>query len=295
MAGFLLNEAAVKVKSEELHIPFSNLLPAAIVEYMLLCLSESEYVGKLWLKNSSSLGLESYQRKPVFTLSFYYDGGRDGVFPEERMQEMLCFLITKYQEKEMKTAPSLTVIEEEKCYQADITVTMGMMEIPIVLRVELMEDTHMQPHDGELRLFMQNNHVIHFMQYPSEQVLTECFVTILEKMELINDLSVYYDIYAIAKKEAIDGRRVQQQITEIGEKRALVFRAERFEKILRYKDYTYMKKKWKTYLKREKKMLPSWEEVMNLMEQFFAPLYQAVISDSIFLGDWMPELMRYLD
>lgn len=55
MAGFLLNEAAVKVKSEELHIPFSNLLPAAIVEYMLSSLSESEYEGKPGLRTAAVL------------------------------------------------------------------------------------------------------------------------------------------------------------------------------------------------------------------------------------------------
>lgn len=295
MAGFLLNEAAVKVKSEELHIPFSNLLPAAIVEYMLSCLSESEYSDKLWLKNSSSLGLESYRRKPIFTLSFYYDSGRDGTLSTARMEEVLRFLIIKYQEKEMKLTASLTVIEEEKKYQADLIITMGMMEVPITLRAELLEDAHMQSYEGELRLFMQNNHVIHFLQYPSEQVLAECFVTMLEKMELINDLSVYHDFYAIAKKESIDGRRVQQQIADIGKKRELMLRTERFQKILGYRDYTYMKKKWKTYLKREKKTSPSWEEVINLVERFYAPLYAAVTEDSIFLGDWMPELMRYLD
>lgn len=295
MAGFLLNEAAVKVKSEELHIPFSNLLPAAIVEYMLSCLSESEYKNKLWLKNSSSLGLESYKRKPVFALYFYYDSGRDGVLPKERMEEMIHFLTQSYREKEMELTSSLTVAEEGKSYQADLVVTMGMMEVPVVLRVELLEDAHMQPYEGELRLFMQNNLVIHFLQYPSEQVLAECFVTVLEKMELINDLSVYHDIYAIAKKESIDGRRVQQQIVDIGKKRDLVFREERFGKILGYKDYTYMKKKWKTYLKREKKTSPQWEEVIDVMKRFFAPLWQAVTEDSIFLGDWMPELMRYLD
>lgn len=295
MAGFLLNEAAVKVKSEELHIPFSNLLPAAIVEYMLSSLSESEYEGKLWLKNSSSLGLESYKRKPIFTLSFYYDSGREGKIPIECMEEMLRFLTICYQEREMKLASSLTVIEEEKRYQADLMAAMGRMEVPVTLRVELLKDAHMQSYEGELRLFMQNNHVIHFKQYPSEQVLAESFVTILEKMELINDLSVYHDIYAIVKKESIDGRRVQQQIVDIGEQRALMLRTERFKKILDYRDYTYMKKKWKIYLKREKKTAPSWGEVIDLMERFYAPLYAAITEDSIFLGDWMPELMRYLD
>lgn len=295
MAGFLLNETAVKVKSEELHIPFSNLLPSAIVEYMLSVLSESEYAKQLWLKNCSRFGLESYRRKPLFTLSFYYDGGKEKMLSQEMLQAMLQVLKEAFTEKDLSGETTVTVIEDNKHYKVDIVVTMGMICVPVTLNFDLLENDSIKPYEGEIRLFMQNNRMIKFLQYPTEQVLAECFVTILEKMELINDLSVYQEIYAIAKRESVDGRKVQQQIIDTGRKRELVFRKKRFETILSYADYTYMKKKWKAYLKREKKTTPSWEEVMDMLGRFFTPLWQAITEDTIFLGDWMPELLRYLD
>lgn len=83
--------------------------------------------------------------------------------------------------------------------------------------------------------------------------MAENFVEILEKMELINDLSCYEEIYGILKKEALDGRKVEQQIIEIGTKRELFFGKDRLDTVLHYKDYTYMKRKWTAYLKRERK------------------------------------------
>ena len=98
----------------------------------------------------------------------------------------------------------------------------------------------------------------------------------------------------ILKKEALDGRKVEQQIIEIGTKRELFFGKDRLDTVLRYKDYTYMKRKWTAYLKRERKKEPDWVEVMILLEAFFPPVWRAIIRDEIFIGDWMPELCRFL-
>ena len=118
-------------------------------------------------------------------------------------------------------------------------------EVPITLRFQELRDEQMQPAHGELPFFLQENTVIQFLQYPYEQVVAENFVEILEKMELINDLSCYEEIYGILKKEALDGRK-------------------------------------------------DWVEVMTLLEAFFPPVWRAIIRDEIFIGDWMPELCRFL-
>ena len=58
-----------------------------------------------------------------------------------------------------------------------------------------------------------------------------------------------------------------------------------------------MKKKWNRYVKEcgdlDKKE-DSWERVLELMEECFRPVWQAIDQDEIFIGDWMPQLGRYL-
>ena len=59
--------------------------------------------------------------------------------------------------------------------------------------------------------------------------------------------------------------------------------------------FSYMKKKWKSYLKKEKKKTPSFEEVMKVMIAYYRPIWDSLAEGNYYLGDWMPELMRYLD
>ena len=40
---------------------------------------------------------------------------------------------------------------------------------------------------------------------------------------------------------------------------------------------------------------PQWKEVIELLTAFFAPIFEGVLKDEVFLGDWMPELGRYLE
>ena len=61
-----------------------------------------------------------------------------------------------------------------------------------------------------------------------------------------------------------------------------------------YRDYRYMKKKWNSYLKRQNQKEPVWEDVMEKILAFLQPVWEMMQQDMIFIGDWMPELGRYL-
>lgn len=289
----LINEAAVKVKSRELDIPFSHLLPAAVLEHILWMLQQSDWREYLWLRGGHELGLEAYRRKPVFDLSFYYYA------PEQPLtKERLELFFTELWEEQEEGQPKFTYMNlslQKGCYDIGITAVMGMIEIPVKVHVEELTQEGLQPVEGDLRLFLQNNQVIQLLMYPSEQIVAENFVTILEKMELINDLTPYLEIYGILGRETIEGRRFQLLVADEGRQRGLTFREDRLDMVLSYRNYTYMKKKWRAYLKRERRSAPSWEEVIDRFAAFFPPLWEAVIQDQVYIGDWMPELQRFLE
>ena len=56
-----------------------------------------------------------------------------------------------------------------------------------------------------------------------------------------------------------------------------------------------MQKRWKSHCKRKKETYPQWEEVIGLSVAFLEPVFEGVLKDEVFLGDWMPQLGRYLD
>ena len=75
----------------------------------------------------------------------------------------------------------------------------------------------------------------------------------------------------------------------------MLFRSQgRFEILAGYREYAYMKRKWKAFLRSIHSKEPSWTVTMDRFLQFFGPIWKAIVEDTVFFGDWMPELGRFL-
>ena len=71
MGNRLLNENFIRQRSEELQIPFENLLAASILEEIVQRIAESDCSACFWMKNSMNLKLEYYRKKVDLNLFFY--------------------------------------------------------------------------------------------------------------------------------------------------------------------------------------------------------------------------------
>lgn len=72
MKHTIIEKAALKAKSEETGIPFSNLLAGYVLEELMYLIEDSPFSLFLWLKNSGALGVEQYRKKNLLTLDFAY-------------------------------------------------------------------------------------------------------------------------------------------------------------------------------------------------------------------------------
>ena len=68
--------SAVKAKSEELKIPYENLLSAFVIEETVTAVCESDEAENFRLKNNSILSLEYYRRKAPTRLELVEIPGR---------------------------------------------------------------------------------------------------------------------------------------------------------------------------------------------------------------------------
>ena len=171
----------------------------------------------------------------------------------------------------------------------------GELEIPIELVISQQMDESLIPEQEELHLFLQDQDTVQYLHYPVEGLLAEHFVKILKDMELLGDLNSYYMIWDLLRKEMNSTRKVTEHLEVLMEKYRIPIDRERFEMVCTYRDSSYMKKRWKSYLRREKKNTPSFEEAMDVLITYFRPIWDALTEGNYYLGDWMPELMRYLD
>ncbi len=280
--------SAVKSKSTELSIPFSNLASAFMLEEALSVIAGSYYGDHFILRNASELSLAVYRRKLVHALSFYYHG----TFTVRDLAVVLTRTLIREKQSGINWEMSLHMTGEQTA-RVLMKGDLNGISVPFELTLEAVAPDFPVKQET-FRLFFTPETQLSYYAYPKEQLLTDAFVEIMQKMELIHDLRPYDTVYGILRTESLDGRHIKEHLANALFDRQLTLDKKRWNMLLNYRNDNYMKKKWKIYLRGEKKDTPAWDEVMDLLEAFFGPIWVSMGEDRVFFGDWMPDLRRFL-
>ena len=283
--------SAVKAKSEELKIPYENLLSAFVIEEAVTAVCESDEAENFRLKNNSILSLEYYRRKAPTRLEYVI------LSEEELTVRNVIHRMSKIFQNEKKAELwwKYRVEKEDEGICVYLSAKIEELQIPVQLVLEQEKEEPSEPSHEELHPFLEEERSVEYLHYPMEGILAEHFIRIMRDMELINDMGSYYILYELLSKEMNSSRKVTEQIESLAKEQKIPLKKERFEMFEGYQNSSYMKKKWKSYLKKEKKRTPSFEEVMKVMIAYYRPIWDSLAEGNYYLGDWMPELMRYLD
>ena len=283
--------SAVKAKSEELKIPYENLLSAFVIEEAVTAVCESDEAENFRLKNNSILSLEYYRRKAPTRLEYVI------LSEEELTVRNVIHRMSKIFQNEKKAELwwKYRVEKEDEGICVYLSPKIEELQIPVQLVLEQEKEEPSEPSHEELHPFLEEDRSVEYLHYPMEGILAEHFIRIMRDMELINDMGSYYILYELLSKEMNSSRKVTEQIESLAKEQKIPLKKERFDMFEGYQSSSYMKKKWKSYLKKEKKKTPSFEEVMKVMIAYYRPIWDSLAEGNYYLGDWMPELMRYLD
>ena len=118
---------------------------------------------------------------------------------------------------------------------------------------------------------------------------------IIKKLELINEMDHYYDALEIISKYPINGRKFKEMLQQALISNNIEITRKRLDTIKGYSDYTYMKKKWKVELRQKKRSEPSWTDTLECLMKFLEPIWDCMETNMVFIGDWMPQIKRFLD
>lgn len=303
MKHAVVNIAALKEKSEELLIPFSNLLAGFVLEELMYLITDSAFAGCLWLKNADILGVQQYREKNLLTLHFAYLTDekimkKEEFIPGQKLSLklgyiMLAHFLQKEKVPEIKWRGRCEEIPSG--VEMEITGEYEEMTVPIQIKISSISNEALFPVQKTLLPFMEGGQELYYLQYPVESILAEQLFILIKNMELISEMSPYDQVYGILSRETIDGRHIREMLFQMCEKERLHAEEERVEEILSYKNYTYMRKRWEKYLRHRKRKEPSWDGIMEKLEDFLPVIWKAVCKDEVFFGDWMPGLSRFLD
>ena len=297
-----VKKAFLKAKSEELKIPFSNLLAGFVLEELMFMIAESPFSQVLLLKNSEIFGTEQYRSGNCLNLEFAYVQDKEptigkefapgGVISLKLAYIMLAHFIKRETVPEIKwRGRTDTSADEIFMY---ITGEFAEMTVPVQIHIRVLKGEYERQEKQSFTSFLCEEEKIEYFSYPADMRLTESIYLILSGMELIPEMEPYRSVYHTLKEEIIDARRIAENLSLLVKGGEVELEEERVNEILSYRTYGYMQKRWEKYMRRQKDEMIAWEEVLEVFGHFLSPVWEAVCKDEIFLGDWMPELGRFL-
>lgn len=298
----IMDKPALKAKGEALGVPFSAVLEAYVAEAFRYLLSESEFAELLWLKNAGQLEREQWGKRNGLTLEFAYLTDalamkKTAPVPGQALSlkmgyVMLAYILKKEKTPEIKWRGRAAM--QGDLLELVVTGEFEEMTVPLVIHITAMEDESAMPVKRECPLLLRGGSIV-YPEYPVGNILVEKLTVILRDMELLQDMEAYDAVYRLLRDETVEGRFIAEQLSAAFRQSEIVPKEERLSEILAYRDYPYMRKRWKKYLRGKKRQEPEWDEVTGLLGRFLPGIWSAVCRDEVFLGDWMPELCRFLD
>lgn len=149
---------------------------------------------------------------------------------------------------------------------------------------------------------------ITYRMFSEEEYLSRSFYRIVEDLELISPMSWYKDSYDILTTQMVSGRKVSESFGQLLLENPIPLLKERLEIIESFQDYKYMEKRWENYMSRfwtkpfpqeddgeKEEDEAEWSRVIQIFVRFFAPIFDVALKNELFIGDWMPQIGRYLD
>lgn len=293
MSNQLLNEKFIRQRSEELQISYENLFAASVLEDIVQKIAQSDYAENFWMKNSESLNLDNYRKKVDLKLSFFIMETENFHYKKREIGNLFAEIFRNYKKETIHWNYSISM-DWGKIY-IDMVATFCLLKVPVKIKLEPVAQENLVPYVRDIQLFSNNNRKIQIYCFPSEYVISEKFLEIINKLELLNDLSYYMDIYEILKRDILSGRKVWELLMEGCMQQRIAIEEKRFDMLMSYRTSSYMEKKWKAYLRRKKRKQPDWSDVIDIIERFFGVIWDHMYRNVVYLGDWMPELGRCID
>lgn len=263
-------------------------------EEILSITGNQSWSQNMLLKSDDFLQNKKYQKVLLDSLQFFT--------PEEEIDNIISNLENLF-------APLSESADAESGEMQVLFCRRGSKDNPIKIYFEICKAPYRIPFEIHLiaypghKIFPQKKTAIHkrseenftYNMFPPEEYLALAFYEVIKDLELIVDMSWYKQIYETLCKESADGRKVWESLNRLIKEYPIPSLEKRLDTLAGYKDYGYMRKRWKSQSRRRRESYPRWEDVVSLMVKFLTPIFEGILKDEIFLGDWMPELGRYLD
>ena len=125
------------------------------------------------------------------------------------------------------------------------------MKVPLTIRISPLVYDAAKPEKQELQSVFFEKKCAAYQHFPVETYLAEQLFTILKYLELIPSMEVYDTTFRLLEQETIDGRHIYETLSFLCGNEEVSPQEKRIEMLESYDTYTYMKKRWEKYVRKQ--------------------------------------------
>lgn len=181
----------------------------------------------------------------------------------------------------------ITDLKEE--VHIEIPAILGEMKLYIEIKVSYRDHHILTPKSVVLPTLLEMESSV-LLGYSTEVMIAEKFEVMISLVEVDNRMKDFYDVYLLLNTQSIEGRVLQEVVLEIFDRRRT--RLERELPILSEKFYldSQRNEQWLAFSAQQGL---SFETVIKRLQKGLTPIYNAIVNEDEFFGNWDCELQGW--
>ncbi|NLA86902.1 MAG: nucleotidyl transferase AbiEii/AbiGii toxin family protein, partial [Clostridiales bacterium] len=129
--------------------------------------------------------------------------------------------------------------------------------------------------------------------YSLESTISEKFDAMLQRLELNSRMRDFFDVYFMAHTFDFDGRKLQEAIFETLQNRGTAYDRDSMRAVIALANDSDMRTRWRQAVRRMKLPDLSFEEVVNTLQVFLGPVFDAVVNENELLNKWSAKMQKW--
>jgi predicted nucleotidyltransferase component of viral defense system len=282
--------ARLKNKSKASGVPYQQYLQLLVQEEFLRRLSKSGYAERLVLKGGLFIyTLTDFTSRATVDVDFLMRQMDRSVVQLDAVIAEILATETGNNEVILLQAIKATPISVLRKYPGMSTQIIGRIKnvrVPFDVDIGMGDVIVPEAQKRIITTQLDGFEAPEIYAYTLESTIAEKLDAILQRYELTGRMKDFYDIYYLSLSFDFDGRSLQEAIVRTFENRGTSFKNNGFGRIASLADDLEMQVRWRYFLKTIHGETIQFKDVMLGIETFLRPVYDATLSDKVYLGSW---------
>lgn len=288
--------ARLKNQAKETGLSYQMCLQLFCQEEFLRRLALSPYSKNFVLKGGLFIyALTEFQSRATQDIDFLMRHQSNDIANVKNILDAICKVSTPNDYVNMEVL-STTAITPDKEYQGVTAKFVGRIkQVRVPFSIDIGVDDVIVPNavKRSIKVRLSDFDEPQIYTYSLESTVAEKFDAILKRMEATSRMKDFFDIYYLSCMFDFDGKKLQEAILQTLQHRGTQYDTDSFERIAAFKNNDFLSLQWHRFQPSMQMALPEFSIVLEGMQCFLEPVFDASIHQEEFLQQWTAEQKQW--